>query len=291
MNDKRRIATGYLFIAPYFIVFMIFSAYPILYSLYISFTKWDGLSDMVWIGFNNYTRLFTSSFFYESVLNTLTIWIISIIPQLSLAFVLSLILHNKWVRGRSFLRSIYYFPSLVTPVTVGVTFSLIFGTGGAVNILLMNLGVIDRAIEWANDPWQAKVIIGLMMCWQFFGTNLIFLGAGLTAIAQDYYEAAAIDGADYFTTTTRITIPLMRPMLVYILITSIIGGLQVFDVTYMFRNVGNASYFKTMIYYMYENGFQFSQFGYSAAAAYGIFLIIAFFSVISYRLTNGKKEA
>lgn len=291
MHSKKRMMMGYLFIMPYFVIFFLFSLYPILYSLFLSFTKWDGLGATIWIGIDNYKRLLTSGFFYQSVWNTLTIWIFATVPQLTLAFFISLILNTKWIRGRAAFRSIFYFPNLVTPVTVGVTFSIIFGTGGAVNNLLMSIGAIDKAIMWANDPWLAKVIIGIMICWQYFGYNAIFLGAGLSAIPQDYYEAAEVDGANSWEITTKITVPLMKPILTYILITSIIGGLQIFDVTYMFKDVGNSDYFKTMIYYMYENGFKFSQFGFSAAAAYVIFVIIAVFSLISYRLTNGKKEA
>lgn len=291
MINKHRKLMGYTFIAPFVIVFLVFNAYPILYSLYLSFTNWDGFTDITFAGFDNYTRLFTSKFFFQSVLNTLVIWILSIIPQLTFAFIIALILNTGWIKGRSAFRSFFYFPNLVTPITIGVTFSLLFGyPGGAVNNLLLALNAIAGPIDWASNPFLAKVIIAITICWQNFGYNIIFFGAGLAAIPKMYYEAAAIDGASPFKITTNITVPLMKPILIYVMITSIIGGLQIFDVAYMFKANGNADNFKTMIYYMYEAAFSNSQFGYSAAASYVIFLIISVFSLISYFATKDKEQ-
>lgn len=280
-----------MFVAPYFIVFAVFNLYPILYTLLLSFMKWDGLGTPTMIGIANYTRLLSSKYFYQTVGNTFSIYVLSIIPQFSLALFIALLLNTKWIKGRATFRSIFYFPNLVTPVTVGVTFTLLFGNSGVVNILLKTLGLITGPVDWFQGVFSAKMTVAIMLCWQYFGSNVIFFGAGLAAIPQDYYEAAAIDGAGSFQIATRITLPIMKPILMYVFITSIIGGLQVFDVAYMLKDAGNRDYFKTMIYYLYENAFKNSQYGYSAANAYVVFVIIAVFSLISFKLSYGKKEA
>lgn len=294
MLTRKRQRWAYLYILPFFVVFFAFSIYPIFYSLYLSFTSYDPLSlKTTWVGLENYQRMFTSSYFWESVYNTVIIWLFSIIPQLTIAVVLSLILNEKWVKGRSTLRSVYYFPNLVTPITIGLLFNIMFSyPGGAINNLFTALGLFRQPVEFANTPMLARMVGGIAICWQNFGYNIIFISAGLNAISQDVYEAAEVDGANALQRTTKITLPLIRPIMLYVMITSVIGGLQIFDIPKMlFKDkVGNAT--RTMVLYMYESAFDRWQFGYGAAIAYGIFLIIGVFSLISLFITTrgGGKE-
>lgn len=290
MNNKKRAKTAYLFIAPFFIVFLVFSVFPILYSLVLSFCNMDLLSGkFTFIGMENYVRLFTSKFFYESILNTLLIWIMSIIPQLSIAFLLALLLNNKWFRGKFILRNLFYFPNLVTPVTIGLLFGALFSfPGGAVNNIISALGL--DAVDFQNNKMLARMVIAIAICWKNFGYNIIFFTAGLNSISEDVYEAAVVDGANAWQKIKSITIPLMRPILIYVMVTSIIGGLQIFDESKLvFTTVpGNAT--TTMVKYLYESAFTRFQFGYGASVAYGIFLIIGFFSILSLIITREKKD-
>ncbi len=293
MLIQKRQKYAYLFILPFFLIYVIFKLYPILSSFAISFyADADPLSGKpaAFAGFDNYVRLFTSKYFYDYVGNTIIVWLFSIVPQLTLALVLSLILNERWVKGRVMLRSVYYFPNLVTPVTVGLLFNMLFGNpGGAVNNLLLSLYLTGQPIDFLHNPWTVRMVVGIAMCWQNFGYNIIFLTAGLNAISSDVYEAAEVDGANAWRKTMSITLPLLKPMLLYIMITSIIGGLQIFDVPKMFpENV--ADYTRTMVLYMYESAFKRWQFGYGAAIAYGIFIIIAVFSLISLKVTNRKEK-
>lgn len=291
MLISKRQKTAYLFILPFFIVYLVFSLYPILSSFVISFfADSDPLSGkgMTFAGFDNYVRLFTSSYFVNDVLNTIIIWLFSIIPQLTIALILALILNERWVKGRTILRSVYYFPNLVTPITVGLLFNMLFSfPGGAVNNLLTTLHLLGGPVDFLRKPLLVRMVIGIAICWQNFGYNIIFLTAGLHSISQDVYEAAEVDGASAFRKTTAITLPLLKPMLLYIMITSIIGGLQIFDVPKMFPE-GMADYTRTMVLYMYESAFKRWQFGYGASIAYGIFMIIAIFSLIALRASRGK---
>ncbi len=291
MLTAKRQKMAYLFILPFFIVYLVFSLYPILSSLSISFfADSDPLSGkgMTFTGFDNYVRLFTSNYFYSYVGNTIVIWLFSIIPQLTIALILALILNERWVKGRTMLRSVYYFPNLVTPITVGLLFNMLFSfPGGAVNNLFTALKLLHAPVDFLRQPILVRMVIGIAICWQNFGYNIIFLTAGLHSISQDVYEAAEVDGASALRKTVSITLPLLKPMLLYIMITSIIGGLQIFDVPKMFPE-GMADYTRTMVLYMYESAFKRWQFGYGAAIAYGIFMIIAVFSVIALRATRGK---
>jgi ABC-type sugar transport system permease subunit len=291
MNNNKRAKYAYLFLTPFFIVFLVFSVFPILYSFVLSFCTMDTLSGkFTFIKLENYIRLLSSPFFYKSIENTLLIWIMSIIPQLSIAFLLALLLNNKWFKGRFVLRNIYYFPNLVTPVTIGLLFGALFSyPGGAVNNIINFLGL--SPVDFQNNQMLARMVIAIAICWKNFGYNIIFFTAGLNSISDDVYEAAEVDGASVWQKTKKITIPLMRPILIYVMITSIIGGLQMFDESKLvFTSVpGDAT--TTMVKYMYDSAFTRFQFGYGASVAYGIFVVIVFFSLLSLSVTREKKDA
>lgn len=290
MNSQKRNKYAYFYITPFFIVFLIFSLFPILYSFVLSFCDMDVLSGrFTFVGMRNYQRLFESGYFFKSIGNTLLIWIMSIIPQLSIAFVLALILSNKWFRGRFLLRNIYYFQNLVTPVTIGLLFGAMFSyPGGAVNNIITMLGL--EAVDFQNNQMLARMVIAIAICWKNFGFNIIYFTAGINSISDDVLEAAEVDGASNWQKITRITLPLMRPILIYVLVTSVIGGLQMFDESHLvFKSVpGDATV--TMVKYLYDSAFERFQFGYAAAVAYGIFVIIIIASVFSLLVTKEKKD-
>ena len=291
MYTKKRQKWAYLFILPFFISFLTFGIYPIFYSFYISFQSYDPLSlTMTYVGLANYERLVTSSFFWDSVKNTIQIWLFSIIPQLTIAMILSLILNERWVKGKNALRSIFYFPNLITPITIGMLFTLLFGyPGGTVNNVMTSLGLFNEAIDFKNVPILAKAVGGIAICWQNFGYNIIFITAGLHSISTDVYEAAEVDGANAWHRITKITLPLLKPIMLYIMITSIIGGLQIFDIPKMLFRDGAANATRTMVLYMYESAFDKWQFGYGAAAAYVIAMIIGVASIFTI-IFNARKS-
>ena len=271
MNSKKRNRYAYFYIAPFFIVFLIFSLFPILYSFVLSFCNMDVLSGkFTFIGVENYKRMIESGYFFQTILNTLLIWIMSIIPQLTIAFVLSLILSNKWFRGKFLFGALFSYP------------------GGAVNNIISTFGL--QAVDFQNNPMLARIVIAIAICWKNFGFNIIYFTAGINSISEEVMEAAEVDGASSWQKITRITIPLMKPILIYVMVTSIIGGLQMFDESHLvFKSVpGDATW--TMVKYMYESAFVRFQFGYGAAVAYGIFVIIAIFSVFSLLVTRDKKD-
>lgn len=289
MLKKRRARYAYLYLLPFFIVFLIFKLYPIVYTFVLSFCDMDVLSgDLTFVKLANYKRLLSSPYFFRSIGNTLLIWIMSIVPQLTLAFLLALLMSNRWLRGRSIFRNVYFFPNLVTSVTIGLLFGALFSyPGGAVNSVIKALGL--EAVDFQNNQMLARVVIAIAICWKNFGFNIIYFTAGINSISEEVLEAAEVDGANWWHKVTRITIPLMRPILIYVMVTSIIGGLQMFDESKLvFTSVpGDAT--TTMIKYMYDSAFVRFQFGYGAACAYVVFVIIMIASAIAMWLTREKK--
>lgn len=280
---------GFYFVLPYFIAFLIFGLVPIIFSLYLSFTKWDGFSDPVFVGLDNYSRLLQDTFFFKAIGNTLIIWILSIVPQLILALALAMILNEKFIKGKHFFRAVFYFPNIVTPVTLGVLFSLMFDwQTGSVNKFLMGIGLIDDPVNWFNSPWLSRFIVAGVIMWQYFGFNMLVFIAGLQSIQEELYEAARVDGASKWDIATKITLPLLRPVLLFTFITSVIGGLQLFDAPLMLGN-GPDNSTLTMVMYLFQTAFQRFDYSYGAAIAYAIFIIILFFSLITMKFSKMNK--
>ncbi|WP_219838419.1 carbohydrate ABC transporter permease [Paenibacillus sp. R14(2021)] len=277
---------GYFFIAPFFIGFAVFGLAPILYTLYLSFMKWDGFNDPVYVGIANYTRLLHDSFFYQTIGNSLLIWILSNAPQLILAMLLALVLNEKFIRGKHFFRAVYFFPHIITPVTLGVIFSLMFDwQTGSINKILLSLGIIENPVNWFNSPWWARVITSAVVAWQYFGFNMIIFIAGLQSIPNEVFEAAEVDGATKTQTAIHITLPLLKPVFLFVFITSVIGGLQLFDAPLILGD-GPDNTARTMVMYLYETAFKNFDYSYGAAVAYGIFIVVMFFTAITARASK-----
>ncbi|WP_050183482.1 carbohydrate ABC transporter permease [Domibacillus robiginosus] len=291
-NSLNKDRYGYYFVAPFFLSFFIFGLGPILYSFYLSFTSWSGFEEPVFVGLANYERLIHDEVFYQSILNTLIIWIFSIIPQLSIALILALVLHEKFIKGSHFFHAIFYFPNIITPVTLGVMFALLFDwQTGSINKILEYIGIVDEPVNWMNDPWMARAIVALAIMFQNFGFNMLVFLAGLQAISKDLYEAAEVDGASRLQIALNITIPLMRPVIIFTLITSVIGGLQIFDAPLMLGK-GPDNSTLTMIMNLYETAFVRYDYGYGATIAYGAFVVIALATIITFMVpgVRNKKE-
>ncbi|HZG74922.1 MAG TPA: sugar ABC transporter permease [Paenibacillus sp.] len=287
-----RSSVGYWFISPFFLFFAIFGAAPIVYTFYLSLHKWDGFNDSVYVGWANYERLLHDHMFLLTIGNTLIIWIFSIVPQLTIALVLALILNERFVRGKHFFRAVYYFPHIVTPVTLGVMFSLMFDwQTGSVNKLFMAAGLIGEHVDWLGDVWLSRIIVAAVIMWQYFGFNLLVFIAGLQSISQEVYEAAEIDGATKPQIARFITLPLLRPVFIFTFVTSVIGGLKLFDAPLMLGN-GPENATRTMSMYLYQTSFLQFDYSYGATIAYGIFAIIIAATMISLWASKmNKREA
>lgn len=295
-KKKARISKdhcGYLFIAPYFLAFLLFSIYPIFYTLRMSFFKWDGLSEPVFVGAANYARLLEDDFFLDSIFNTILISLPAIVFQLLFGLVLAFFLNQPRFRGGGFFKAVFYFPNLVTAISLGILFWLLFDwQAGGVNKVLMALNLISEPINWRMSAPFSRGIISFVLWFQYFGYYTIIFTAGAKGISQDVLEAAQIDGANRLQTFTRIMVPLLKPIITYAAITTIIGGMQIFDVNYAIGEAtgkpGHATL--SMVLYMYNQSFTNYNYGYGAAISYGLFILIIVFSAVYMRLTVGKEE-
>lgn len=294
---------GYLFVLPFVVVFLIFSVYPVFRTLYLSFTnaKIAGVGEMKWVWFENYIRVFTDKFFWKGLWNTVRIWVVNIVLQLGLAFLLTIVFSDiKYkIKGLGIFRVIYYLPNLIAATSIAFLFkTLLDWRYGTFNQIISGVykffGAHYNPVDWLGSSATAGPTIAIISAWMWFGNSFIMLMAGVQGISKDYFEAAAIDGAGCWTVFAKITLPLLKPMLLYVAITSLIGGLQMFDLPYLMSETGGSSYQSvyTAVMYLYKFGFTTgtTQTGYASAIAYVIFMIILAVSVVQLKVFNKEQS-
>ncbi|MFF6779459.1 ABC transporter permease subunit [Streptomyces sp. NPDC012510] len=287
----------YAAISPFYLIFLGFGLFPVGFSLYLSFHRWDGLGSMEWAGLSQYQYLLSDSDFWNSIGSTLIIWALATFPMIFLAMVTAVML-NSAVRFKGLYRVAYFLPNVTSVVAVAIVFGSIFSTNfGLVNAVLEGVG-LDQ-VAWLNTPWGIKITIAALMTWQWTGYNAIIFLAGLQTIPGDLYEAARMDGAGPIQTFFRITLPLLRPTLLFVLVVSTVTGLQSFsEPQVLLQTSSNESTFaggpghsgQTMVLYFFQQTFDNNDFGYGAAVAWGIFLVVVLFSIINWRLVQRRGE-
>lgn len=292
---------GYIFLLPFFITFLTLQLYPILYTLYLSFTNLSTANPQGdFIGFGNYIKLFTDKFFIQSISNTCRIWIFNFIPQLIFAVGLAAILTRDKIRGKSFFRGVYFLPNLVTAASVGILFNVLLGwKNGSINNILVALHIIgeDAKIHFLARPVWISSSVSVILWWMWFGHSMILFMAAMIAVPRDLYDAAAVDGANAWHSFWKITLPQIRPIMVYVLVTSLIGGLNNFDIPYVMgegQNLGGGGPMKsilTMVMHLYNTAFTGGrQRGYGAAIAFALFIIVLIFSLIIFRVMYRERD-
>ena len=291
LNNRSRY--GYLFILPFFIAFIFLELYPVCFAFFLSVQKWDGLAGESFLGMKNFTRLLTDKIFFLSIWNTLRIWLVSYIPQILTALLLSSVFTLWNIKGMKFFRAVFYLPNLITAASVGLLFNLLFnGNKSVVNNILQAMKIQGAPFEFFNDPIFTSNLTSYIQWWMWFGYTTILVMAGITTIDKSLFEAAEIDGASKWQVYQKITLPLIKPTIIYITITSIIGGMQLFDVpATMSDGTGEPDKaILTTAMYLYNQGFKNHNYGYSAAISVGLFVIIGFMSFISLRVMKGKEK-
>lgn len=284
-KKKNESVSGYLFISPFFILFGIFGVFPLIFTAFLSFQKWDILGEKEFIGFQNFVNLFTNDpLFWKSVGNTFSMWFISTVPQLIIALFLAFMLNQAFLRGKGLLRLGIFMPNITSTVAVAIVFGAMFGTNyGVINYVLTIFGL--DGVNWSGSYFGTHFAISMMVIWRWTGYNTIIYLAGLQSISRDLYEAATIDGANKLQQLIYITIPALRPIIIFTVIQSTIGGLQIFTEPLLFGR-GSSNQGLTMTLYLYEEAFTRFNFGYAAAIAWLLFFIIIIFSIINLLITR-----
>jgi multiple sugar transport system permease protein/cellobiose transport system permease protein len=305
LSPMRRInKMGYWFVAPFLLFYLTFNLYPVFYSLWLSFYSWNGLSAKRYVGFANYLRLFTRDpYFLKSIGNTLFIMAVYLPVTIILGLLLATLLYNKAIRRANVFQTAQFLPYIIAPVCVSMLFKLLFDWSiGMVNQMLINFHIINEGINWLGSPHLARFILIFLNIWSKLGYVVTLFLAGMTNISPDVLEAADVDGASYIQKLTMIIIPLLKPILMFVILTGIIDGLQMFDAPQtLFAGTmtksatgGPGRSCLTAVWYMVDTAFGGTtgrmEMGYAAAVSYGLFLIIAVFSYINYRIIGRGDE-
>ncbi len=287
----------YLFISPFFLLFAVFGLYPVLFSFYLSFMKWDGLTQMHWVGLANFRLMLEDGLLWRSLWNTLVIGLLYIPPMLIFAFIFAQILNAQWLKLKTFYRAAFFLPCVTPMVVISLVFSLIFSSErGVLNDLIMGVAHLLpflhlHPIEWLTSEQWSKISVSILVVWRWTGYNMILLLAGLQGIPIEYYEAAKIDGANAFKSMTHITWPLLLPTFRFCLLLSFIGTLYMFDEVFVLTNGGPGTSSTNFGLYLFDLSFNDFKFGYASCVAYSVATVVFVVSLLIRRLNSRGSDA
>jgi len=292
LHDKY----GWLFISLSVITLGVFMLYPIINSLYMSTIASRGMIQQ-YVGLGNYRRLFGDTVFLQALKNTLLFFGVQVPVMLILALIISSLLNDKSIKFRGIFRTGIFLPAVTSLVTYALLFRMMFSLDGLINTALLATGIIREPIPWLMEPFWARVTVMIALTWRWTGYNMIFYLSGMQNIPDELYEAARIDGANKLLQFTRITVPLIKPIILFTAITSTIGTLQLFDEPMSFSSggvtaatIGPGNSLLTLSVYIYNLCFKYMpNFGYAATVAYVIVILVAVFTIIQFKLAGDRR--
>jgi lactose/L-arabinose transport system permease protein len=279
---------GWSFILLSVVLISMFYFYPMASALILSFQSGAG-RNLEFVGFANYLRLFNDPTFITAVKNTVIYLIIQVPVMIFLALLISVLLNDKKLIGKGWFRTAIFLPCVTSLVAYSVIFKYLFGSDGLINVMLMNLAIVSQPVQWLTDPFWAKVTIIIAITWRWTGYNMIFYLSALQNIDNSIYEAAKIDGANAIQRFFIITIPMLKPIILFTSITSTIGTLQLFDEVMNITGGGPGNSTLTISQYIYNLSFKYTpDFGYAATVSYAIVVLIVFFSILQFKVAGDK---
>ncbi|MFC0430292.1 carbohydrate ABC transporter permease [Kutzneria buriramensis] len=281
----------YVYVAPFFVVFAVVGLFPLLYTGYVSLFDWQlGDDTAKFLGAGNYTELLTDAQFWNALANTVSIFLLSSVPQVIVAIGVAALLNTN-LRLRTGFRMGVLVPYVASLVAVGIIFGNLFGVNyGLVNSVMDLIGI--GPIDWQGNRLASHIAIATMVNWRWTGYNALIVLAAMQAIPPELHEAAMIDGAGPWRRFTNITLPMLRPTITFVVITSTIGGLQIFTEPKLFsaqpgsNTGGSTNQFQTVTLYLYQSAFENLRLGYASAIAWALFLVIVVAAVGNYFLTR-----
>jgi len=291
INKQQRLAP-YVFISPFFILFLVFGVFPIGYSIVMSFYKWTISGPQEFRGFRNYVQLLTTDpFFKNSLWTTFLLLVYGSMLQHVFAIPLAILLNNKKMKAMGFFKTVYFLPYITSTVVIALVFSQLYDANyGWLNFILENWLGMEK-VKWLQEPNAIRTSIAAMVNWRYIGWNTVIYLAGLQAIDRQLYEAAEIDGATGLQVHRMITVPLLLPIIFFGVSLSIIGGMQLFEEPFVlmrgYEQMGgpnNAGL--TSAYYLLATGFNFNRFGKASAIAWILFVIIISMTWVNKKVTD-----
>lgn len=295
-NKIRRINPGYLFVTPFIIGFLLFGLYPVYNTLSLSFTDATLMkADSTFIGLKNFERLFHDKTFITAITNTWELWIMNFIPQIGIAMLLAVWFTDVRlkIKAGGVWRMLFYMPNLLMPAAIAALYFSLFSYYGPVNQFMVRSGIIPEAIDFLRNKEITRAIVVFIQWWMWYGQTTILLMAAMTSISISLYEAAVIDGAGSWKMFRYITLPLIKPVLIYVLVTSLVGGMQMFDIPMLLTDgrgsPANAILTNNIMMYM---RFRSSQGHIGAASTIGVmvFIMTTFVALLIFYLLREKHD-
>ncbi len=288
---------GYIFLIPFVTIYLIFQLVPLLTTIYNSFFECykSGLAQIGpnFVGLDNYKEILLGKELWSYAGNTLIMWIMGFVPQIVLSLLLGAWFSDPSLRlkGQRFFKTVIYLPNLIMASAFAMLFFTLFSDGGPINDLLMQLGLIDKPFKFLSHVWSTRSLVAGMNTLMWFGNTTILLMAGMMGIDTSLFEAAQVDGATSRQIFFKITLPLLKPILVYTMITSLIGGIQMFDVPQILTNQTGNPVRSTMTLIMFLNKHLYSKnYGIGGAISVVLFVITGILSLIVFKMMAGKEE-
>jgi lactose/L-arabinose transport system permease protein len=279
---------AYTFISPFYILFAVFGLYPMLLSLYLSFTRWKGVGPIEFAGLVNFGLILKDKVFWQSMTNGVILFLLYVPVMLFLALALAVILNSGRVKGFRIFRTLIFLPFITNMVAAGFAFRILLEKqNGLLNVLLKYASL--SPIPWLEDVWWARISLSLLIIWAWLGYNMVIMLAGLQTIPRDLTEAALIDGASPIQAFFRVIIPLMRPVILFCMITSTIGSFGLFAEVSTLTRGGPVNATMTPLIRIYGVAFGSYQFGYASALAYTFFALIFILTIIQFRLNRDQE--
>nr|WP_254434195.1 sugar ABC transporter permease [Halobacillus sp. Marseille-Q1614] len=290
MSEKKKdMLSGYLYVAPFFIIFGIIGLYPAVFSIVLAFQEWNGLGEMDFVGLSNFTIVLQDPLFWKSLYNTVIIGLMGTAPQLIVGLILACFLNMAAIRFTNFFRVTIFMPYITSMVAVALVFGVFFSSNetALANYVIGWFGI--DPVSWKTSEWGAKFAISLMVFWRWVGYNTIIYLAGLQSIPKHLYEAATIDGANKVQQFIHITIPLLKPFILLTVFMSTVGALQLFAEPTVF--LGGSAFTRdeamTVVMYLYRDAFSLGSFGTASATAVLLLIIIVGAAALNTWLTSG----
>ena len=287
---------GYIFSIPFVLAFLAFMLYPLGYTAIIGFTDLSGFGarefSLLEDPFENFKLLFQNQLFLTSMSNTFRIWIINFVPQILLALLLTawFTRHRNKIKGQGAFKVLFYMPNIITAGSIAILYSALFMFPvGPVNYVLTSLGIIDEPFQFMNRTNSAQLIISFIQFWMWYGYTMLILISGVLGLNPEMYEVSEIDGANSFHQFFYITLPNLKTILLYVLVTSTVGGMSMFDIPRLFNNGQPDNATSTLALFIYNQAFAGRyMFNRAAAASMVVFAIIAVLSVVMFYLLRDK---
>lgn len=287
MKSLERKVFPYLMLLPMIVIFGVFLFYPALNGLWISFTKWDGINAQEFVLFDNYIKLAGDGDFWRSFIRTMVFTVLSV-PGIYVAALGLALLLTRAIKGSNLFRAIFYWPTMISSIVVGLSWRFLLGEFGVINYIISLFG--GEKISWLTNPTAAMGVIIFVTVWSMAGYYMVMFVAGIKAISQDYYEASEIDGAGFWQQFWYITLPLLKATSLLVLVLSTVTVIKTYPLVVALTDGGPAGATKFMVQIIQETGFEKSQMGYACAMTMVLFIVLAVLTSVQFKLNKGGSE-